>query len=450
MKRAEQSYNIFQQLVPEHDERLAAATWLYGRLRYYQTQSAIDIDVAAELLEKALSTSKHPSLTFAETAFELAHLYYDQCNGKRCLEMGKASFECWEEMEGRDSVRTLDNMHDYALACAMLGHEEEGIAMWQEIIERSPVSDASENTKTVFTYRSMAGIAEFQGDAAMAEIFYSKLITLSEAMYYSEHIHVFDYRLSHVEQIMRQGRLEEAIRLSENIQVSCEHNSEWRIIASCWQTIAECCRLRADYSKEQTYRLRTLELHEKKLGRDHKETVNAEEALADCYLHSSRQCEAKDLYTRVLSWRNNGLDQTHADTVRAIECIGIYYAHVGQDAEAEAAYHDAMSRRSDPDARLLDNLCNSLWRQSKWEALESWSKQACQLDTVHRSSAHWSLITALEQQGKMEEAMQMRAGLLALQEPNDTVPEGPRLPTIPPARDVRRFGRMIHPRTWSA
>lgn len=195
------------------------------------------MDAAAELLQKALSISKNPSLSFAESAFELAHLYYDQCNEKKCLEMGKASFKCWEELEGPSSVRTLDNMHDYALELAMLGHEEDGIAMWQEIMERCPVSDASENTKTVYTYRSMAGVAEFQGDAAMAEIFYAKLITLCEAIYHSEHIHVFDYRLSHAEQILRQGRLEEATRLSEAIMVSCENTSEWRITANCLQTI---------------------------------------------------------------------------------------------------------------------------------------------------------------------------------------------------------------------
>ena len=450
LRRAEQSLTIFRQLVPEHDERLAAATWLYGRLRYYQAQSASDVDAAAELLQNALRISRYPSLNFAETAFELAHLYYDQYNEKTCLEMGKASFECWEESEGPSSVRTLDNMHDYALELAMLGHEEGGIAMWQEIMERCPLSDASENTKTVYTYRSMAGIAEFQHDAAMAEIFYAKLITLCEAMYYSEHIHVFDYRLSHAEQIMRQSRLEEATRLSEAILVSCENTSEWRISANCLQTIAECCRLRACYSKEQTYRLRILELHEKKLGRDHRETINAEDALADCYLNSSSHSEAKDLYERVLSWRNNGLGQEHTDTVRAIECLGICHAHLGQDAEAEAAYLDAIRRQSDADARLLDNLYMSLWNQGKWEMLESWSRHTCELDTVYRSSAHWSLITALEQQGKMEKALEMRAGLLAVEVPNDDQPEGRHLPTNPPVRDIRRFGRMIHPRTWSA
>ena len=450
LERAEQSFNLFRQLVSDHDERLAAATWLYGRLRYYQAQSASDMRAAAELLHKALSISKYPSLNFAESAFELAHLYYDQYNEKMCLEMGKASFECWEELEGPSSVRTLDNMHDYALELAMFGHEEDGIAKWQEILERCHASDASATTKIVFTNRSMAGIAEFQRDAAIAEIFYARLIKICEAIYYSEHIHLFDYRLSHAEQIMRQGRLEEATRLSEAILASCNNTSEWRISASCLQTIAECCRLRACYSEEQTYRLRVLELHEKKLGSDHKETTDAEDALADCYLNSSRHSEAKDLYQRILSWRNIELGENHSDTVRAIECLGICYAQQGHDTEAEAAYLDAIGRQSDTDTRLLDNLYTSLRNQGKWKTLESWSRKTCELENDYRSSAYWTLIIALEQQDKMEEALKMRAGSLAVESPNDDVAEGRYMPTIPPARDNRRFGRVIHPRTWSA
>ena len=447
LERAEQSLTIFQSLVSENDERLAAATWLYGRLRYYQATSASDMNTAAGLLEKALKISKYPSLNFAETAFELAHLYYDQCKGNWCLEMGKASFECWAKLEGPSSSRTLDNLQDYALELAMLGHEDEGIAMWQEILVRCPVSDASENTKTVYTYRSMAAIAEFQSDAAMAEDFYAKLITLCESIYYSEHVHVFDYRLSHAEQIMRQGRLDEATRLSEAILASCDI---WQIRTSCLQTIAECCRLRAYYSKEQTYRLKASELHEKIMGSDHKETIDAEEALADCYLNNSRHSEAMNLYERVLSWRTTGLGQRHIDTVRAIECLAICHAYQGQDAKAETAYLDAIGRRNDPDARLLNNLSMSLWKQGKWETLESWSRQACDLDTIYQSDAYWYLKAALEGQGKMEEALETRARFLAL-EPNDgDPPEGRRSPIIPSVRDIRRFGRMIHPRTWSA
>ena len=453
LERAERSLEIFRQLLPKDDERIAAATWLYGRLSYYQAQSSSDVEAAAKLLQEAFSISRYPSLNFAESAFELAHLYYTQCKEEGCLEMGKASFKCWEELEGPSSVRTLDNMHDYALELAMLGHEDEGILRWQEIVERCPTCDTSESTKTIFTFRSMAAIAEFQRDAAMAEIFYAKLITLCEAIYHSEHVHLFDYRLSHAEQIMRQGRLEEATRLSKAILASCDNTSEWRISASCLQTIAECCSLRGYYSEEQNYRLRTLELHEKKLGRDHKETIDAEDALADCYLNNSRHSAAKDLYQRVLSWRNVGLGQTHHDTVRAVECIGICHAHQRQDAEAEAAYLDAIRRQSDANARLLNNLRMSLWNQGKWEMLESWSRQTYKIDNEYQSRARWSLITALERQDKMEDALEMRTGLLTVGTSNDGLPKTPEercLPTHPPLRDARRFGRIIHPRTWSA
>ncbi|KAL9614236.1 MAG: hypothetical protein Q9167_001257 [Letrouitia subvulpina] len=452
LERAEKSLSIYRELVPEGDERLAAATWLYGRLRYYQARSTSDIDVAADQLQKALSISEYPSLNFAESAFELAHLYYDQCDGNKCLEMGKTSFKCWEVLEGPSSVRTLDNMHDYALELAMLGHERDGIATWQEILDLCATTDASENTKTIFTYRSMAGIAEFQGDAALAEVLYAKLIRLGEALYHSEHIHLYDYRLSHVEQIMLQGKSEEATQLSEIILASCKNTSEWCIRVSCLQTIAACYKSKVCYSDELTYRLRILELHEKHLGPSHKETIDAEDALADCYLNNSSHSKAKELYQRILSWRNSELGQTHVDTVRAIECLGICHAHEGQHAEAEAAYLRALDRQSDADARLLDNLQMSLWNQGKWEELESWSRRNCEgEETLYRSRARWNLISALEQQAKAKEAFEMRTSFLAVQEaPSDDLLKGRRLPTNPPARHRRRFGRIVHPRTWSA
>ncbi|KAL8773370.1 MAG: hypothetical protein Q9209_001764 [Squamulea sp. 1 TL-2023] len=448
--RAHQSLEILRELVPEDDERLASATWLYGRLRYYDARSVSDMDAAAELLRKALSISRYPSLNFAESAFELAHLYYDQCNEKDCAEMGKASFECWKDIEGSNSSRTLDNMHDYALQVALFGREEEGIALWEEIQNRAPTCDASENTKTVYTYRSMAGIAEFQDDAAMAEIFYNKLIALGEAMYYAEHIHVYDYRLSHTEQIMRQGRLGEAIRLSEATLESCKGHSEWRISASCLQTIAECYRLKACYNEEQSYRLRTLQLHEQRLGLDHKHTIDATHDLADCYEKNVRHTQAKDLYQKVITWRNKELGPSHSETIRAIECLGICHAHQGQDAEAEVAYFDAISRQSTPDVRLLQNLCLALRNQGKWEKLESWSRQLCKLDNSDQSGALWNLMAALEQQSKSAEVLEVRTRFLALETPNAESQKAWRVPQGPPVRVNKRFGRMIHPRTWSA
>ncbi|KAL8816227.1 MAG: hypothetical protein Q9223_004722 [Gallowayella weberi] len=450
LERASKSLNIFKELVPEDDERLAAATWLYGRLLYYHNQSASETDAAAELLEKSLITAKYPSLTFGETAFELAHLYYDQCNEKRCLEMGKASFECWKDLEGPNSVRTLDNMHDYALELALLGHEEKGIAMWQEILERCPASDASETTKTVFTYRSMAGIAEFQGDAAMAEIFYSNLITISNTLYYSEHIHLLDYRLSHAEQIMRQGRLDEAARLCETMLASCDGHSEWRISAGCLQTIAECYRLRKSYSEELKYRLKTLDRHEKNLGGDHKDTIDATHELADCYANNSSYSEARDVYGKVISWRDTRLGQTHKETLRAIECLGVCYAREGSDGKAELTYLDAIGRQSNPDPRLLANLLHALRNQGKWEALELWSRKNCASDHVYKSNAYRDLIIALEKQDKRDEALEMRAHMLAIGDPDKVLPEIRLLPESPPVKVDRRFGRMIHPRTWSA
>lgn len=150
-------------------------------------------------------------------------------------------------MNGPRNVRMLNNMHGHALKLAILGHETGGITTWQEIVDRCHA------IKAVRIYHSMAGIAEFRSDVAMAEVFYTRLIILCEAMHPSEHIHGFDYRRSHAEQIMRQGKLKEVTRLSEAMLASRSNTSEWRIRASCLQTTAACCNLRACYTAKNRH-----------------------------------------------------------------------------------------------------------------------------------------------------------------------------------------------------
>ena len=195
---------------------------------------------------------------------------------------------------------------------------------------------------------------------------------------------------------MRQGRVDEASRLAETTLAKYDNISEWRISASCLQTIAESCRLRACYCVEQMYRLRIVDLYEKKLGHDHKATFDAIDALADCYLNSSRRFETEDVYKRVHSWRSMRFGQNHTDAVRVIECWGICHAYEGQDAEAETAYLDAIGWKTDTDVQLLNNLRMTLRNQGKWETLERWSRQSCAPDSIYQPSAHRGLIIALE------------------------------------------------------
>ncbi|KAF4627747.1 hypothetical protein G7Y89_g10407 [Cudoniella acicularis] len=413
LRCAHQSLIIFRELVPEMDERLAAATWLYGRLQYYEAKSEDDINAAAETLKRALQISKHPSLNYAESAFELAHLYYDHRNETESLKMGKASFECWKAMEGLSSMRTLDNMEDYAVELAMFGRKEEAIAYWQKIIDLCPGSDASENTKNIYTYRSMASIAEFQGDASMAEIFYTKLITLGEAIYNPEHVHVLEYRICHAEQVMRQGRLKEAIQLGQAILATCKNSSGWQIIASCFQLIAECNRVQCNFNEAEVYHLKLLELLTNMLGRGHQETVDALEACATCFMSNSQPQKAEPLYKEIVNWREAYLDPVHADTIRVLEWYGICLAHQARDTEAEAKFLEIISRQAEVSPHVLENLCASLWNQGKWGALESRCRQALEIEGYDHASAQSGLIVALEQQGKMEEALELRTKFLS-------------------------------------
>ena len=452
LARAERSRAIFQEeLANEIDNRLAAATWMCGRLRYYVAESEDDINDAADMLETALRIADYPSLPYAEAAFELAHLYYRMRNEEACLEMGRASYECWKAMDGPTSERALDNLDDHALAFALFGRVEEAIAKWQEIVELSQACDTDENTKAVYLYRSMASVAEFQGDESTAELLFAKLVGICSAIYSEDHVHVFDYRLMHAEQILRQGRPAEAMRVTEVIMEAFKNKSDWEILASCLQILAECCRMQASAEEEETYRLQFFELHAQMLGRRHHTTIDAMGTYAQCLTRSKRHAEAELLCQEVIALLKLNPSASGEKMANAYETLGLCLALQGRHAEAEAAYLDALDQ-DEKSPRLLRNLCCLLWRQQKWDLLEFRCRQVQSMGGGPRPWASWGLITALEQKGETMEALRLRAQAVGLGTATDA-PTNPLSDLAEPLAEgslPHRFGRWIHPRSWSA
>ena len=462
-ERAKRSLDIFQRLVPESDGRRASATWLYGRLLYYEAKSEKDMDTAATILEESLRISSYPTMNYAETAFELAFLYFDLNKEAMSLEMGKASYECWKAIEGPSSKRTLDNLHDYALGLGLFGHEKEAIAKWNEVLALCPSSgDTSDETRKVFELRSLASIAEFSDDPAMAEVLYRQVIQLCGAIYNEHHVHIFDYRLCHSEQVLRQGRCKEAAELGRSIFESCQQGSEWQVRASSLQIMAECCKLQHDLTGEETQRHAIVQLHERILGRSHAATIAAVEACSHCYMRNGKLTAANALWLEVVAWRNSKLGHTHTDTVRAVECQGICAVAQGRYEDAEALFLEALGRQAIADPRLLGNLCVALEKQGKWDALEVKSRQALQicragndgrdenLQLTDEQVALEALVTALEHQDKMDEALSLRARNFDTEQTELSAKSMRGVCVEPPLPLPRRLGRKIHPRTWSA
>jgi hypothetical protein len=86
------------------------------------------------------------------------------------------------------------------------------------------------------------------------------------------------------------------------------------------------------------------------------------------------------------------------------------------------------------------------------EALLQWSKTGGDRDDgkeVSRSIIRSYLAVALEQQGKAEACLAVQAANLGIKDSAEGL--GTRQTCIvPPLPLRRRFGRLIHPRTWSA
>ena len=448
--RAVESDNLIKHLVPATDQRLAASQWQFGRLQYYQSRSESQMNIAAAALTRALSIAVKPSIIYADISFELAHLYYERNDTQESLEMAEACWTSYKALWGPTDVRVLDHMHDHALKLAMFGQEEAGIKMWQEVLALCDASNASKDTKLVFTIRSMAGIAEFREDSRMAEILYKQLITHCENLLGPDHVHIFDYRLSHAEQVMRQGRLDDARELSQSILASSENKHEWRIIVSCFEMIAEICNRKTLYAEAEDHRVKCLDTYKEMLGADNNEAIDAMDGLAKALTLNRKYDKAQPLYSSIFEWREQHLGATHPDTLEALEKVGIAMMHQADDHNAELNFSEVLCRTTEPSLRTYSNLCATLWHQGKWKRLEVQSRHALDLDGAESPFKAY-LIVALERQGHVEEALALRASNLDF-ESAECFLGSRRQPEEPIVRETkdRRFGRIIHPRVYSS
>ena len=453
LTRAEKSHGLFKELVLSTDQRLAASTWCHGRILYYEARSQSDLMQAREILQQGLNIADKSSWIYAECAYELAQSAYALGKREECLKMAKLNVDCWQRIEGMGDLRTLDIMHDYALALAMSGHRAEAISQWQEILDLYPKCNASADTKSIYMYRSMAGMAEFRGDASTAEILYAKLVALGSSIYGIQHIHVFDYRLSHAEQILRLNQPKKAFELCQSILRSCINKSEWRIPTTCYEIMAECCSIEHDDPGEEEWWLKAVDMHQRHSEGTQRRGMEVLEAAARCLLVNSKPQQAKKLLGQVFTWREAELSLDDSSTLDALELIGVCNAHQEQNDDAAADFTVVATHSPALNPRVTYNICTTLWNRQLWQDLEQRCSDALQEDqgSEFAPDLYQMQAVARGKLGRTEEALISKFKQLI--DSTSRIKEGSRLlPVIPPGPSEipPRFRRIIHPRTWSA
>lgn len=249
---------------------------------------------------------------------------------------------------------------------------------------------------------------------------------------------------------MRQGRLDEATRLSEAILVTCESSSEWphprKLPADHCRVLPAASQPRrgADVPAEKRSCC-TRSTRAPTTGRRSTRKTPS----PTCYLCTAPGTPTQRTCTPGFSsWRARGLGHRHADTVRAI-C----HAHLGPPRGSRGR----LPRRHPPGRATPTRDCSatlvaSLRYQGECDSLASWfRRQTCDRDNCvlffrqARTGARSLRSCGI---GMAEET---RAGFVAVERPQD---EGHEEAGSCPRIRLREMsdgsGRMIHPRTWSA
>ncbi len=127
---------------------------------------------------------------------------------------------------------------------------------------------------------------------------------------------------------------------------------------------------------ESLYR-KSLDLRERTIGREHRETMVSMNNLAVLYMNLGRFDEAEPLYVENLARRNRVLGAEHPDTLTSMNNLAILYRRLGRYDDAEPLYRDALATQrrvlgeSHPDtARSINNLAELCRNQDRLDEAE--------------------------------------------------------------------------------
>ena len=232
--------------------------------------------------------------------------------------------------------------------------------------------------------------------------------------------------------------------------------------------------------EEEAFRRRSFEMYEKVLGSDHIGSVNALKSFVRSICGNGCWSEADSLHQRVHEWRLSNLGHNHSETLESLEWIGVCKARQKHDEEAATVFLQVLQRREEePDnkaelLRAIANVSASHWNMGKWNtvgyhwqrAISTYEDSDDLDDSLSMARFRSDLSVALEEQGRLDEALDAEPRPLKLLPPHisnlsiDAISatrpaqtRDRRYPIEPmalEANEKRRFGRLIHAKSWSS
>jgi tetratricopeptide (TPR) repeat protein len=200
----------------------------------------------------------------------------------------------------------------------------------------------------------------------------------------------------------------------------------WRLLYN----VGWCSQIKGQYVDAEAMHRQTLRLQETVLGKDHPDTLQSMNNLAESLRQQGKYAEAEAIHWQTLQLKEIVLGKDHPDTLVSMNNLAISLQQQGKYAKAEAMnwqtlrLQETVLGNDHPDTLTsMMNLALSLEQQGKYVDAEAIHRQTLQLKETVLGKDHPdtlesmnNLAISLQQQGKYAEAEAMHRQTLRLKE----------------------------------
>jgi tetratricopeptide (TPR) repeat protein len=150
--------------------------------------------------------------------------------------------------------------------------------------------------------------------------------------------------------------------------------------------LAEVLDSQGKYKEAEEMHQRTLELQEKVLGKEHPETMTSMNNLSLALYRQSKYDEAEEMHQRTLELRERVLGKEHPHTLTSMDNLGLALYSQGKYGEAEEMHQRTLELRErvlgkehPRTLQSMNNLAAALWARSKYDESEEMLRRTLEL-----------------------------------------------------------------------
>ena len=340
--------DICQQLSP-HARAVLDAT---ATATAYETREPDDKKTRAELLHNAASYEIDLG------NFKLAEAWVDE------------AWQIRKEQLGEDNTKTLESMHNSAMACYEAGKSNEAVRRQEEVVER--LGKAAEKTGSMLLVAKNALVSYYLdvGKWVEAESLAKEVVEASEGLGVEEQEDTWDRKMtlaqvwrstgkhelaqSLVETTIEEKRAqiredqaeqdqssmtEEGVAEKEEKEEDCEESSLVQNsydLADSLLTLAVICCDRGMYDKAREHMAQVIQAKTKAHGSAHPSTLRCQIEMARIYQEQGALHEAEKLGKQVTAQLVETLGKDHPDTLASWSNLALVYEKLGRLEDAES------------------------------------------------------------------------------------------------------------------